>query len=136
MKSFNEFLKESYSFRLGGSQQKGFDQNNQKTFAELEEGDHVFSYSQHNEVLGEFIIKEIFQHDRGIYFGFTNERFSSVIPKEALNSTSTIVKVTMPNNIEITKIYATSESEFLSAIKEMTNRDYSSKDIELRDKEE
>ena len=39
MKSFSEYIKESYSFRLGGSQQKGFDQNKIKTITQLEKGD-------------------------------------------------------------------------------------------------
>ena len=43
MKSFNEYIEESYNFRLGGSQQKGFEQNKPlKTFAELEEGDKMY----------------------------------------------------------------------------------------------
>ena len=45
MKSFSEYIKESYSFRLGGSHQKGFDQNKPKTFAQLEKGDLIFSWN-------------------------------------------------------------------------------------------
>ena len=44
MKSFSEYIKEDYSFRLGGSQQKGFDQTEAKTFAELEKGDAVYQW--------------------------------------------------------------------------------------------
>ena len=45
MKSFSEYIKEAYNFRLGGSQQKGFDQNEVKTFGELEEGDIFYLYT-------------------------------------------------------------------------------------------
>ena len=46
MRSFDEYIKESYSFRLGGSQQKGFEQNKVKTFAELTERDVIFYWSK------------------------------------------------------------------------------------------
>ena len=45
MKKFSEYIKESYSFRLGGSQKKGFDQKATKTFAELEIGDTFYWWS-------------------------------------------------------------------------------------------
>ena len=45
MKSFSEYIKESYNFRLGGSQKKGYGQAKEKTFAELEDGDKLYSWS-------------------------------------------------------------------------------------------
>ena len=47
MKTFKEYIEESYNFRLGGSQKKGFDQNSQteyKTFNELEDGDKFYAW--------------------------------------------------------------------------------------------
>ena len=38
------YLDEAYSFRLGGSKQKGFGQTKVKTFGELEEGDFIYLY--------------------------------------------------------------------------------------------
>jgi hypothetical protein len=40
MRTFEQYLKEAVDFRLGGKQQKGFDQK--KTFADLEEGDAFY----------------------------------------------------------------------------------------------
>jgi len=43
MKTFEQYIKEAVDFRLGGSQQKGYDKA--KTFAELKEGDEFFYIS-------------------------------------------------------------------------------------------
>ena len=43
MKSFEQYIKESYSFRLGGSQRKGFDQTEKKSFEELKPGDVFYA---------------------------------------------------------------------------------------------
>ena len=48
MKSFSEYIKEAYNFRLGGSQQKGFEQTKVKTLAELEKGDICYVYSDYS----------------------------------------------------------------------------------------
>ena len=50
MKNFSEFLAEDYSFRLGGSQQKGFDQNDRKKFDELKEGDVFYYWSRYKRL--------------------------------------------------------------------------------------
>ena len=42
MKSFSEYIKESYNFRLGGSQKKGFNQT--KMLGEATEGDWIFIF--------------------------------------------------------------------------------------------
>ena len=41
MLNFEQYLKEAFDFRLGGKQQKGF--NQKKTFADLEEGDTFYA---------------------------------------------------------------------------------------------
>ena len=43
MKSFSEYLKESYGFRLGGSQKRGFNQQ-PLTFKDLKRGDEVYHF--------------------------------------------------------------------------------------------
>ena len=48
MKSFEQFIEESYNFRLGGSQQKGYDQNRVKKFIELKEGDELYYWHEDN----------------------------------------------------------------------------------------
>ena len=53
MRTFEQYIDESYSFRLGGSQKKGFDQNydHMKPFGELENGDTIYIYSgEHNTI--------------------------------------------------------------------------------------
>ena len=50
MKSFSEYIKEAYSFRLGGSQKKGFDQNKAKTLAELKKGDKFYYWNLGKEI--------------------------------------------------------------------------------------
>ena len=42
IKSFEQKISEAYNFRLGGSQNKGYEQNNAKTFAELGDNDYFF----------------------------------------------------------------------------------------------
>ena len=42
MLSFEQYVNEAYSFRLGGSQNKGYDQNEVKTFGELVRGDDLY----------------------------------------------------------------------------------------------
>ena len=48
MKSFSEYIKEAYNFRLGGSQKKGYDQT--KKFEDLEIGDTVFVYDKYDKI--------------------------------------------------------------------------------------
>ena len=45
MKRISDYIKESYNFRLGGSQRKGFDQTEVKTFKELEKGDVYYVWT-------------------------------------------------------------------------------------------
>ena len=45
MKTFSEYIREAVDFRLGGKQQKGFDQTKVKTFRELVEGDKFYYWS-------------------------------------------------------------------------------------------
>ena len=49
MKSFKQFIEERYSFRLGGSQKKGFDQNGFKTLDKLVEGDKFYVWISNDE---------------------------------------------------------------------------------------
>ena len=44
MRTFEQYIDEAYNFRLGGSQQKGFNQEESKTFEELEDGDVLYVY--------------------------------------------------------------------------------------------
>ena len=50
MKSFSEYIKEAYSFRLGGSQKKGFEQTKQKAFKELEQDEFVFKFDTDDRI--------------------------------------------------------------------------------------
>ena len=67
MKSFSEYLKEAYSFRLGGSQQKGFEQNKVKSFKELEKGDTIYWYyfnkNNHDNVLNILTVNDFAQSE-------------------------------------------------------------------------
>ena len=80
MKLFSEYIKESYSFRLGGSQQKGYGQARVKTFAELKNGDEIYYWSSNADKAklytitgidvnknGDTIIGLIYNSDRGPY---------------------------------------------------------------------
>ena len=42
MRTFEQYIDESYSFRLGGSRQKGFEQNAIKEFSGLDDGDIIY----------------------------------------------------------------------------------------------
>ena len=44
MRTFEQYIDESYSFRLGGSQKKGFDQTKAKTIDDVKVGDVIYFY--------------------------------------------------------------------------------------------
>ena len=48
MKTFEQYIRESVDFRLGGNQQKGFEQTNYKSFAELKKGDKFYWFYKRN----------------------------------------------------------------------------------------
>ena len=60
MKTFKQYIEEGYNFRLGGSQQKGF--NQAKSFSELEDGDVFYSWN-----------KDMGETARGCYFSYKTE---------------------------------------------------------------
>jgi len=49
MKTFEQYIKETADFRLGGSQKKGFNKNKFKTFDKLEEGDKFYVWVSNDE---------------------------------------------------------------------------------------
>ena len=62
-------IDESYNFRLGGSQQKGFDQNRPKPFAKLRKGDKVYVWvdTQGKDVAGVFTVESMTMSDEDNY---------------------------------------------------------------------
>ena len=49
MKTFEQYIKETADFRLGGSQRRGFNQKGFKTFDKLEEGDKFYVWVSNDE---------------------------------------------------------------------------------------
>lgn len=49
MKTFEQYIKETADFRLGGSQKRGFNQKGFKTFDKLEEGDKFYVWISNDE---------------------------------------------------------------------------------------
>ena len=59
VRDLTDVTNEAYNFRLGGSQQKGFNQNNYKKFNELEKGDTIYYYYE-SKIFGHKITEALF----------------------------------------------------------------------------
>ena len=78
MKSFSEYIKEAYSFRLGGSQQKGFDQNVEaKNMSELKVGDEVYFVAHYYDTLAHKGYVYKFENDDNVYLGFDVSKYDT-----------------------------------------------------------
>ena len=119
-------INESYSFRLGGSQKKGFDQTKKKTFAELEKGDNLYrchiDYDKlkeaeictFNEITREGGIIEI-HYKRGV-----NEYVDNYMKlgKDELDGTISIIRFNHLHHSSI-HVISTNEEDLFSKIYEL-----------------
>ena len=76
MKSFSEYIKEGYSFRLGGSQKKGYVQLTEKTLLNLEKGDEIYHWHFRSSNIGSaYTITSISEYDNEIII-YCNHKIS------------------------------------------------------------
>ena len=73
MRTFEEYVKESYNFRLGGSQKKGF--NQQLTFGQLEKGDTIYHFGGSQLYAVTFLSLEYdkMKKEYSLYYTFKNQ---------------------------------------------------------------
>ena len=113
---------ESYSFRLGGSQKKGFNQTKYKSFAELKKGDVIYEFDSEEESAYEHIFRELTDDDIAITIK-TTSAFGS-------NHLFTIYKDSLDDSFSINEniCLATSEEQLLDVVK----REF---DVEIKDED-
>ena len=75
MKSFEQYIEEAYNFRLGGSQNKGYEQNKVKTFGDLTVGDSYYVWDPTRTEVHKFIIKNIEETSKAILFYYADESY-------------------------------------------------------------
>ena len=97
MKTFEQYIDEAYNFRLGGSQQKGFEQTKVKTFSELERGDDIYTAHIDGNKLSFSIVRTV----ERVIEPNKNEDF----PKYKINCTNS-------KNVNIEEEYANSSVSF------------------------
>ena len=127
MKSFSEYIKEAYNFRLGGSQQKGFEQTKKKTFDELEKGDNIyrchidFDELKYAEICTFERIDRLKNNEFTIHYKKKNDPRSDNFMKfgmEELDKTISIKRYDYKNHSSI-HIISTNEEDLLSKIYEL-----------------
>ena len=124
MRSFEQYIDESYSFRLGGSQNKGYEQNEVKikTFNELEEDDTFYFWnSSRGEYANEYLFEKLERNYTNlkysakiVYKNVLEEDFPfKLISKDALDST-----ISFPRSTNAKWCIATSFEELVKTVKE------------------
>ena len=134
MKSFEQYISESYSFRLGGSQKKGF--NQAKVLNQLEEGD-VFYYAMYDIRPGmnnglfcirsyKFSRKEKIDSENTKFFIIKKGRATNyfIIPNKDLDSTLSISETDASRCI-----ISTDKDEFFEEVNKATHGSWSEKDL-------
>ena len=142
MRTFEQYIEEAYSFRLGGSQKKGFDQNGVKTFRKLEEGDIIYRYFKFSGDDGEaetvqfLSINKHFRPEGSknssvefIKYEGKHEESGWYNAKTADLDNTTIV---LEDSKRLKSIISTSEEEFLEKVEEIAG----DKNIEIQNHSE
>ena len=129
MKTLEQFIKEAYNFRLGGSQWKGFDQTEYKTFDELEDGD-TFYYASLQSDKDSLWKNKFYKMEKGeeiasLYY-YKGGRNAVELPIDNLNSS---ISVETLKYIFITHIVATNAEEIIKEIKKLKHKDYTEADF-------
>ena len=127
-------IKESYSFRLGGSQQKGFEQTKVKTFEELKEDDEIF-YIEYDKSRGEMFAMRSYKlvenrkedHDIFLYYDKDEYSYFHIEGDKAKKST---LNYHENYNGHVIKILSTTMEEALDKINSVSSKTWKEKDFE------